>query len=139
MMRRDHVRAIRFVALTALLAGADAALARAPVEEPEIRRTLLQRHDLAQRGREVIQVRVDIPAGLAFGRHTHPGEEVVYVIEGRLRYEVEGRPPVTLGEGEVLFIPAGTVHAAASVGPGNGAELATYLVEKGKPLVVMAP
>jgi quercetin dioxygenase-like cupin family protein len=74
---------------------------------------------------------------VAFGRHWHPGEEIVYVLEGSLEYAVEGKPPVTLKAGEVLFIPAGTIHAAKNVGSGNGAELATYVVEKGKPLVVM--
>jgi quercetin dioxygenase-like cupin family protein len=73
----------------------------------------------------------------AFGRHWNPGEEIVYVLEGSLEYEVEGKPPVMLKAGEVLFIPAGTIHAAKNVGSGNGAELATYVVEKGKPLVVM--
>jgi quercetin dioxygenase-like cupin family protein len=72
-----------------------------------------------------------------FPKHSHPGEEIVYVIEGLLEYEVEGKPPVTLKAGEVLFIPAGTVHAARNVGSGNAAELATYVVEKGKPLVVL--
>ena len=57
--------------------------------------------------------------------------------EGSLEYQVEGKAPVTLKAGEVLFIPAGTIHAAKNVGKGNGAELATYIVEKGKPLVVM--
>jgi quercetin dioxygenase-like cupin family protein len=50
---------------------------------------------------------------------------------------LEGERPVTLEAGEVLFIPAGTIHAARNVGTGNGAELATYIVEKGKPLVEM--
>jgi len=104
-----------------------------------ITRTDLQRHDLGVPGREVIQVRVDIAPGVAFGKHSHPGEEIVYVIEGALVYEVEGKPPVTLKAGEVLFIPAGTIHAAKNVGRVNGAELATYVVEKGKPLVVMTP
>ena len=67
--------------------------------------------------------------------HTHPGEEIVYVLEGSLKYEVEGQPPVTFEAGEVLFIPAGAVHSATNVGTGNGAELATYIVEKGKPLL----
>ncbi|TAJ26151.1 cupin domain-containing protein [Bosea sp. (in: a-proteobacteria)] len=107
-------------------------------QAPQIRRTDLQRHDLGASGREVVQVRVDIGPGAAFGRHWHPGEEIVYVIEGALEYEVEGRPPVVLKAGEVLFIPAGAVHAARNVGSDNGAELATYIVEKGKPLVVMA-
>ncbi len=107
--------------------------------QPGITRTDLQRHDLGVPGREVIQVRVDIAPGVAFGKHSHPGEEIVYVIEGALVYEVEGKPPVTLRAGEVLFIPAGAIHAAKNVGRINGAELATYIVEKGKPLVVMTP
>ena len=80
---------------------------------------------------------VSVAPGAAFGRHRHPGEELVYVIEGSLQYEVEGRAPVTLRAGEVLFIPAGTIHAARNVGTGNGAELATYVVAKGEPLVVL--
>ena len=97
----------------------------------------LQRHDLSAPGREAIQVRVDFDAGAAFGKHTHPGEEIIYVVEGTLEYQVEGKPPVTLKAGDVLFIPAGTVHAAKNVGTGNGAELATYIVEKGKPLLTL--
>src|SRR5262249_17009343 len=97
----------------------------------------LQRHDLSVPGREVIQVRVELAPGVAFDKHTHPGEEIIYVLEGSLEYEVEGKPPVTLEAGEVLFIPPGTVQAARNVGSGNAAELATYVVEKGKPLVVV--
>jgi quercetin dioxygenase-like cupin family protein len=107
-------------------------------QQQGIGRTDLQRHDLGVPGREVVQVRVDFDPGIAFGRHWHPGEEIVYVLEGSLEYEVEGKPPVTLKAGDVLFIPAGVIHAAKNVGSGNGAELATYIVEKGKPLVVMA-
>jgi quercetin dioxygenase-like cupin family protein len=102
-----------------------------------VKRTDLQRHDLSIPGREVVQVRVDLAPGVAFGRHRHPGEEIVYVIEGELQYEIEGLRPVTLRKGEVLFIPDGAIHAAKNVGSANGAELATYIVEKGKPLVVM--
>jgi quercetin dioxygenase-like cupin family protein len=69
--------------------------------------------------------------------HKHPGEEIVYAIEGLMEYRLEGKPPVTLKAGEVLFIPAGTIHAVKNVGSGNAAELATYVVEKGKPLVVL--
>ena len=75
---------------------------------------------------------------MTFSRHSHPGEEIVYVLEGSLEYQVDGKPPVTLKAGEVLFIPAGTIHAAKNAGSGNGAELATYIVEKGKPLLVLA-
>jgi quercetin dioxygenase-like cupin family protein len=103
-----------------------------------IERTDLQRHDLGVPGREAVQVRVDIAPGVLAGRHSHPGEEIVYVIEGRLEYRIDGKPPVTLSAGGVLFIPAGAIHSARNVGDVNAAELATYVVEKGKPLVVAA-
>jgi quercetin dioxygenase-like cupin family protein len=126
----------RILAVAVLIVGSGLAFYVARAEQPGIRRTELQRHDLGVPGREVIQVRVELDPGVVFGKHTHPGEEIVYVLEGSLEYQVEGKPPVTLKAGEVLFIPAGTIHAAKNVGRVNGAELATYLVEKGKPLVV---
>jgi quercetin dioxygenase-like cupin family protein len=97
----------------------------------------LQRHDLSIPGREMIQVRVELDPGVASPRHWHPGEEIIYVLEGSLEYEVEGQPTVTLTPGDVLFIPAGTIHAAKAVGSGKGVELATYIVEKGKPLLTL--
>jgi quercetin dioxygenase-like cupin family protein len=103
-----------------------------------ITRSDVLRHDLGVPAREVIQVRVDFAPGAAFGRHSHPGAEIAYVLEGTLEYELEGQPPVTLKAGESLFIPAGAIHAARNVGAGNAAELATYLVEKGRPLLVLA-
>ena len=98
------------------------------------RRTDLQRHDLSAPGREVIQVRVDFDPGYVAPKHTHPGEEIIYVIEGTLEYQLDGKPS-TVKAGDVLFVPAGTVHWVKNVGSGNGAELATYVVEKGKPLI----
>ena len=107
------------------------------VQPPGIKRTDLMRHDLSAPGREVIQVLVEFDPGVAFPNHSHPGEELVYVVEGLLEYALEGRPPVTLKAGEVLFIPARAVHSARNVGTVDGAELATYIVEKGKPLLVV--
>lgn len=105
-------------------------------QQSGIKRTELQRHDLSAPGRESVQVRIDFEPGAAFGQHSHPGEELIYVIEGSLEYEVEGKS-VLLHAGEVLFIPAGTVHAARNNGDITGVELATYIVEKGKPILVM--
>lgn len=98
-------------------------------------RTDLQRHDLSIRGREVFQARVDFAPGASFPRHKHPGEEIIYVLEGALEYDVDGRAPIVLKAGDVLFVPYGVVHAAKNVGTTHAAELATYVVEKGKPLV----
>jgi quercetin dioxygenase-like cupin family protein len=120
-----------------LIAGSGFALHLTHAQQPGIKRTDALRHDLGVPGREVIQVRVDFDPGVAFGKHSHPGAEVAYVLEGTLEYQLEGEPPVTLKAGQALFIPARKTHAAKNVGTGNAAELATYIVEKGKPLVVL--
>jgi len=104
-----------------------------------ITRTDLQQHDLSMPGREAVQARVDFASGVAAPKHTHPGEEIVYVIEGELEYRIEDESPVTVKAGQVVFIPADAIHAVKNVGSGNAAELATYVAEKGKPLVVPAP
>jgi len=120
-----------------LIATGGFALYVARAQQPGTKRTDLQRHDLSAPGREVVQVRVDFDPGYVAPRHTHPGEEIIYVLDGSLEYQVEGKPPVTLKPGDVLFIPAGTIHTAKNVGSSNGAELATYVVEKGKPLITL--
>jgi quercetin dioxygenase-like cupin family protein len=127
----------RIIAVAVLVVASSLALHVALSQQQGIKRTDLQRHDINVPGREVVQVRVDLAPGVSFPKHTHPGEEIIYVLEGSLEYQVEGKPPVTLKAGDVLFIPAGKIHAAKNVGSGNGSELATYVVEKGKPLVVM--
>jgi len=127
---------IGLAVVAATIAGSGLAQPAARAQLSKLKRTDLQRHDLSVAGREVIQARVELEPGYTSPRHTHPGEEIVYVLEGLLEYQVEGKAAVTLKAGDVLFIPAGTIHAAKNVGTGNGAELATYVVEKGKPLLV---
>src|SRR5262249_53135915 len=105
--------------------------------ESAVTRTDLQRHDLSIAGWETIQARVDIAQGALAPKHTHPGEEIIYVLRGTLEYDVAGKPPATLKAGEVLFIPAGVAHSAKNVGTGTASELATYVVEKGKPLITL--
>jgi quercetin dioxygenase-like cupin family protein len=104
---------------------------------PGVKRTDLQRHDLSVPGREAVQVRVDLDRGAAFGRHTHPGEEIIYVLDGKIEYTIDGKPPIVLRAGDVLFIPAGAIHAARNVGATTASELATYIVEKDKPLLTL--
>ena len=110
----------RVMAMATLIAGSALAPHAAQAQQAGIKRTDLQRHDLSVPGREAVQVRVDIDPGVAFGKHTHPGEEIIYVIEGTLEYEIEGKPPVTLKAGDVLFIPAGTIHSAKNPGSASG-------------------
>jgi len=131
------MKTTRIMAVAVLIIGSGLALHVTQAQQLGIKRTDVQRHDLGVPGREVIQVRVDFAPGVAFGKHWHPGAEIAYVLEGTLEYQLEGKPPVTLKAGEALFIPAGTIHAAKNVGTDNAAELATYVVEKGKPLLTM--
>ena len=106
-------------------------------QAPGIERTDLQQHDLSVPGREVIQNRVEIsPEALPY-KHFHYGEEIIYVLEGELEYQIEGEPTRTVKAGEALMVPAEAVHAVRNVGGGDGAELATFVVEKGKPLITL--
>ena len=111
---------------------------RALQQAPGLWRTDLQQHDLSIPGHEVVQDRVDIGPEAPAVRHTHPGEEIIYVLAGSLEYQIEGQPTVTCNAGDALTVPAGVVHAVRNVGEGNAAELATYVVEKGKPVITLA-
>jgi len=120
-----------------LIVASVVAPSTAQAQQPGSKRTVLQQHDLSAPGREVIQVRVDFDPGYVAPRHTHPGEEIIYVTEGTLEYQIEGQPTATVKAGDVLFVPAGVIHSAKNIGAGNAAELATYVVEKGKPLITL--
>ncbi len=124
------VIAATFVAILAS-AGAHAQVAG-------LGRTDLLKENLATPGKELVQVRVDFAPGVTAPRHAHPGEEVAFVLEGTLEYTIDGQPPVTLKAGQALFIPAGAVHSAKNVHDGESKELATYIVDKAKPLVTFA-
>jgi quercetin dioxygenase-like cupin family protein len=104
-------------------------------QAPGLWRTDLQAHDLSVPGRTMIQNRVELGPEAPSIRHKHPGEEIIYVLEGTLEYAIDGREPKTYSTGEALMIPADTVHSVKNVGDGNATELATYIVEKGKPFL----
>ncbi|MFL5604250.1 MAG: cupin domain-containing protein [Gemmatimonadaceae bacterium] len=126
---------MRIIGAAMLIVASGFAVDAAQAQQPGSKRTDLQRYDLSIPGREVVQVRVDFDPGYVAPRHTHFGEEIIYVLEGTLVYEVEGRSPKTYKAGDVLVVPAGAIHSVTNVGTSNGAELATYVVEKGKPLI----
>jgi quercetin dioxygenase-like cupin family protein len=103
-------------------------------QAPGIARIDLQEHDLSVPGREVIQNRVEITPEAAPLRHFHYGEEIIYVLDGELEYKIDGEEPRTVKAGGALMVPPQTVHAVK----GDGVELATFVVEKGKPLITLA-
>lgn len=105
-----------------------------------ITRTLVARNDVSfAPNREAVVVRADVAANAAAGRHTHPGDEVGYVMEGQLQLTVEGQAPRLVKAGESFTVPAGVPHDAHNDGTGTAKLVGVYLVEKGKPLVIPAP
>jgi quercetin dioxygenase-like cupin family protein len=134
-MKTVRLFAAALIGASALAPSSLLAQSAASTQPPDIKRTDVLRSDLSVPGREVIQVLVEFAPGVAFPKHSHPGEEIAYVIEGTLEYALDGRPAVTLKPGDALLIPAGTAHAVKNIGTGSASELATYIVEKGKPLL----
>lgn len=107
-------------------------------QAPTFKRTVLQQVDMSVPGREAVTAVAEFQPGAAAGRHTHPGEEIGYVLDGQLLLEQDGKPAVTLHAGQTFLIPPGTVHNATNTGSTTGRVLATYIVEKGKPLATPA-
>jgi quercetin dioxygenase-like cupin family protein len=107
-------------------------------QQPAFKRTVLQQSDISAPGREVVSAVAEFEPRATPGRHTHFGEEIGYVLQGTFLIEQEGKAPVTLNAGGTFLIPAGTVHNATNTGAGTGKILATYIVEKGKPLATPA-
>jgi len=108
-------------------------------QQPAFKRTVLQQSDISVAGHEVVSAVADFEPRATPGRHTHFGEEIGYILEGTFLIEQEGKAPVTLKAGGSFLIPAGTIHNATNTGTGPGKILATYVVEKGKPLATPAP
>ncbi|MEK0083128.1 cupin domain-containing protein [Benzoatithermus flavus] len=137
MTIRSTLLGLGLVATTAILS---APVSAADVQPLPFKRTVLQKADLADlTGREGLVVLVEVPPGVESGRHTHPGTELGYQIEGTSVLEVEGMPPRTLGPGDSWIIPAGKVHNARGTGDRPSRVIVTYVVEKGKPLASPAP
>jgi quercetin dioxygenase-like cupin family protein len=99
-----------------------------------LRRTEIQHVGSSIPGREIVQVRTEIPEGVASGWHTHPGEEVGYIVAGNVRMEIRDSETLTLAAGDGFLIPPYTPHNATDLGPGTGVMLSTYLVEVGEPI-----
>jgi quercetin dioxygenase-like cupin family protein len=103
------------------------------------KRTEVQRGDLSAPGREAVQAIAEIQPGASSTKHTHPGEEIAYVLEGTVRLEIDGMPMKNLKAGEGTIIPAGKAHKASNAGSGVTKVLATYVIEKGKPIATDVP
>jgi len=107
-------------------------------QQPAIKRTVLQKTDFPE-GYAIVEALAEIAAGGAAGRHTHPGVETSYVLEGEVDLIVEGQPDRHLKPGDSFQIPAGIVHDAKTHGDKGLKVLGVYVVDKTKPLASPAP
>jgi quercetin dioxygenase-like cupin family protein len=109
-----------------------------PAQTAGLKRTVLQKFDVPVGDRETVTALIEIPPNMDVARHTHPGPEVDYILEGEVNLVVEGQPPKTYKAGDSFSIPQGTVHSGRS-GPNGTKLVGSYIVEKGKPLASPAP
>lgn len=132
-----NVKLVLVATLTAATLGA-VGIQSLSAQQAGFKRVELQRGDLSVAGREAVVMRVEFDPDGIVGRHTHPGEESTYILEGNVLIEMDGKAPMTLGPGKTFFVPAGVIHGGKNVGKTPAKLLATYIVEKGKPLATPA-
>ena len=107
-------------------------------QNPGIQRTVVNRADVSVPGREAVIARVEVAPGAAAGRHTHPGDEISYVLEGEAELMVQGQPVRKLKAGDGLVVPMGAIHDVRNTGSAPFKLVAVYVVEKGKPIATPA-
>ena len=128
---------LQWGALGALLASAS--IVTLFSQSQGIQRTVVHKADVSVPGREAVIARVEIAPGAASGRHTHPGDEISYVLEGEVEILIEGQPTRKVKAGDGFVIPAGAKHDARNPGQVPLKLIGVYVVEKGKPLATPAP
>jgi quercetin dioxygenase-like cupin family protein len=105
----------------------------------KLKRTELQRAASSITDREIVQVLTEIPEGVESGWHMHPGEEVGYILAGRVEMLIEDRETLILNQGDPFLMPPNTPHNAIDLGPGTGMMLSTYIVDPTEPLATLFP
>ena len=103
-------------------------------QNPGVQRTIIQRKDISMPGREAVIARVEIAPGASVGRHTHPGEEISYMLEGQADILIDGQPVQHVKPGDSFVIPSGAIHDAHNTGKTPVKLVAVYLVDKSKPM-----
>src|SRR6516165_9324632 len=133
---------MRLVTIGAALVGL-AALSVTPTpasaQQPTVQRKVLLTQDLPIAGHQIVMAAVEIPAGGREGRHTHAGALVVYIQEGVLTFDYEGKPTMTYKAGDSFYIEPGKIHEGINKGTSPVKAIATFVIEKGKPLTSPAP
>jgi quercetin dioxygenase-like cupin family protein len=133
-MKHSLNQALAVIAGTASLLLTGALLAQASA----LQRTIVQTSDVSVPGREAVVAKVEIAPGGVAGWHTHPGDEISYVMDGEVEVMMAGKPNRLVKAGEAFVVPAGTVHSAKNPGSTPVKLAGVYVVEKGKPLATPA-
>ena len=120
--------------ITEFVATEASAQGTAPAPTGGVTRKILSQSDGPVAGYETLLVEAIIDAGAKVARHTHPGVEFAYILEGGFELPIEGQATRNLKSGDGFQIPAGTPHAGGKPGDAKTRVLITYVVEKGKPL-----
>jgi quercetin dioxygenase-like cupin family protein len=107
-------------------------------QNPGVTRTPVYKGEVSVPGREAIVARVEIAPGAEVGRHTHPGDEISYIIEGEVDLLIDGQPAQHFKAGDGFSIPGGKIHNARNTGKAPLKLAGIYVVEKGKPLATPA-
>ena len=131
LLSLEIARHVKRISICALVLSC-ATLAQS--QQSKIVRVPLQNHDLSIPDKVMVQVRAEFAETATSGRHTHPGEEIGYLLEGQLELKVDGQPTRILKPGDVFFIPAGVIHEGINTASGTSKVIATYVVEKGNPV-----
>ena len=121
-------------AVTGFMATDASAEGAPPAATPGVSRKILSQSDGPSPGYVTLLVAIEIEAGVMIGRHTHPGIESAYILEGGFDLPIEGQPTRAYEPGDGFVIPPGTPHAGGKNGDAKTRVLSTYIVEKGKPL-----
>lgn len=132
-MKSSHRSRTLLACLLAVAVGA------AQAQGGGLTRTIVERADVSVAHREAVVARVEVSPGMTAGRHTHPGDEISYVLEGEGELQVDGEAPRKLKAGDAFVIPAGKAHDAKNTGPATMRLVGVYVVEKGRPLASPAP
>jgi quercetin dioxygenase-like cupin family protein len=108
-------------------------------EKPAAKFTELQRRDIPGTGLQGVTTVAEIPPGATSARHSHPGEDFGYLIQGTIVLYVDGKAPVTVRAGEVFFTERGHIHNARNIGTTTARAVDTYVIDTGKPGITPAP
>ncbi|MCV2356791.1 cupin domain-containing protein [Paucibacter sp. B2R-40] len=118
----------------ALLGSSALLLAQVPAPAPALSRTVVATADVSVPNRQAVIARVEVAPGGVAGWHTHPGDEMSYVMEGEAVLLIAGQAPRHVAAGQAFVVPAGVVHSARNEGGVTAKLVGVYVVEKGQPL-----